>query len=262
MGVSLAALARTSAEPGSDAVAVENADGGGAFVIVCDHASNRFPPEYGYLGLSAAEREAHIAWDPGALGVARHLSRMLDAPLVYGTVSRLVIDCNRALDAPDLIATVSETTVIPGNARLTDEERRRRIAAIHVPFHSAIDAVIDTRLVAGRATAVVGIHTFTPVYSGVSRPWEVSLIFDRDHRLSDILIAGFRAGGLNVGVNEPYSPADRVYYTLSRHAEARGLSPAMIEIRNDLVRSEGEQEEWAARIAGPLSAFAPSVRAA
>jgi predicted N-formylglutamate amidohydrolase len=31
----------------------------------------------------------------------------------------------------------------------------------------------------------------------------------------------------------------------------------MIEIRNDLVRSEGEQGKWAARIAGPLSAFAP-----
>ncbi len=256
MGVSLAALARTSAEPDSDAVGVENADGGGAFVIVCDHASNRFPPEYGFLELSPAEREAHIAWDPGALGVARHLSRHLDAPLVYGTVSRLVIDCNRALDAPNLIATVSETTSISGNAALSDAERRRRIAAIHEPFHRAIDDVVDRRIAAGRTTWLVAVHTFTPVYRGVSRPWQASVIFDRDRSLADIVIDGLRAEGVKVGVNEPYSPADRVYYTLSRHAEAKGLTPLMLEIRNDLVQTSRQEREWARRIAAILGGTA------
>jgi predicted N-formylglutamate amidohydrolase len=242
---------------GTDPVAVENAEGAGRFVILCDHASNEIPGEYGSLGLGAAEREAHIAWDPGALGVARRIARILDAPLVYATVSRLVIDCNRPLDAPDLITTTSETTAVPGNAALSKAERRRRISTIHEPYHRAIDALLDRRLAAGREAALLAIHSFTPVFRGVSRPWEVGVIFDRDRRLADILIAGFRAEGMNVGMNEPYSPADRVFYTLSRHAEARGLSPAMIEIRNDLVRSEGEQGKWAARIAGPLSAFAP-----
>ena len=97
------------------------------------------------------------------------------------------------------------------------------------------------------------MHSFTRVYRGIERPWEISLIFDRNRRLADALIAGFAAEGLNVGVNEPYSPADRVYYTLSRHAEARGLDCAMIEIRNDLVRSERAEAEWAERIAGILS---------
>jgi len=255
-------VARTSAEPVLDSVAVENADGQGAFVLLCDHASNRIPREYGFLGLSPEQREMHIAWDPGALGVSHRLSRMLDAPLVHSTVSRLVIDCNRSLDSPDLIATVSETTAIPGNASLSPAECRRRIAAIHEPFHNAVDKLVEERLSAGRATALIGMHSFTPVYRGVSRPWEVAFIFDRNRRLSDLLIHGLKAAGLSVGVNEPYSPADRVYYTLSRHAEARGLDCAMIEIRNDLVRGADREEEWASRLAALLVSVDFSARAA
>ena len=246
----------------NETVVVENRAGLSRFLILCDHASNHFPPEYGFLGLSPAERETHIAWDPGALGVARHLSDRLNAPLVYSTISRLVIDCNRALDAPDLIATISETTRIPGIANLTANERQRRIDTIHATFHSAVDSVLDARTAEGRATAVIGMHTFTPIYRGVSRPWDVSLIFDRDQRLSGPLIDLLKGEGLSVGVNEPYSPADRVFYTLGRHAEARGLAPAMIEIRNDLVRTPRDQQEWAERLGRMLGTLTLSSRAA
>lgn len=254
MGVSLQSMARNGAGSGTATVGLENADGRGAFVIVCDHASNRFPPEFGFLGLSPAEREAHIAWDPGALGVARHLSGLLDAPLVYGNVSRLIIDCNRPLDAPDLIAEISETTTIPGNTALPESERRRRIAAVHEPFHRTVDDVVEDRLNAGRATTLIAIHSFTPTYRGVARPWEIGILFDRSRRIADVLIGGLKSAGLNVGINQPYSPADRVYYTLSRHAEARGLDCAMIEIRNDLVRTSRAEAEWAERIGRIASA--------
>ena len=157
-------------------------------------------------------------------------------------------------DAPDLIPTISETTRIPGNAGITEAERNRRIAAIHVPFHDAIDAVIDRRLAVRRPTAVIGVHSFTRVYKGVARPWDVGVLFDSNRRLADRLIDGFSAAGLNVGVNQPYSPADRVYYTLSRHAEARGLDCVMIEIRNDLVASPRDEADWAGRLAALLPA--------
>ncbi len=252
-GACLEASPQAAIVSAMEPVAVENADGAGPFVVVCDHASNFIPPEYADLGLTPAEREAHVAWDPGALGVARVLARMLHAPLVHSTISRLVIDCNRPLDAPDLIAARSETTVIPGNARLADAERRRRIAAIHAPYHDAIERLIDDRLAAGRETALLAVHSFTPVFHGTARPWQVGVIFDRDRTLADKLIDGLKAAGAAVGVNEPYSPADRVYYTLSRHAEARDLSCAMIEIRNDLIRSEAEQADWAERIGAHLA---------
>jgi predicted N-formylglutamate amidohydrolase len=249
-------MARDGAGSGFAAVGRENADGRGAFVIVCDHASNRFPPEFGFLGLSPAEREAHIAWDPGALGVAQHLSRLLDAPLVYGKVSRLIIDCNRDPGAPDAIVekSVVSGVAIPGNAALPDSERRRRIATVHEPFHRAIDDLVEARLNAGRVTALIAVHSFTPALGGIERPWEIGILFDRSRHLADLLIGGLKASGLNVGVNQPYSPADRVYYTLSRHAEARGLDCAMIEIRNDLVRAAASEMEWANRIAAIVSA--------
>jgi predicted N-formylglutamate amidohydrolase len=233
---------------------VENRAGAGPFVILCDHASNGVPAEYAALGLSPAELEAHIAWDPGALGVSRRLLQALDAPLVHCAVSRLVIDCNRPLDAPDLIAATSEATEIPGNTDITDLERRRRIASVHAPYHAAIDQLIGERLDAGREVALVAVHSFTPVYRGTARPWEIGVLFDRDRRLADPLIAAFEADGLKVGINEPYSPADRVYYTLTRHGEERGLGCVMLEIRNDLIRSDAEQAKWV----GPIPAGLPN----
>ena len=235
--------------------AVENAAGASPFVILCDHASNTIPAEFGTLGVGEAERSAHVAWDPGALGVSRHLARLLDAALVYATVSRLVVDCNRPLDAPDLIVVTSDATAIPGNASLSDAARRRRVEVIHIPYHAAIEGLIEERLATGRETALIAVHSFTPVYRGKSRPWEVGVIFDRDRSLADPLIEGFRAAGLTVGVNEPYSPADRVYYTLTRHAEERGLAAVMVEIRNDLIRDDAGEREWATRLFQALGAL-------
>jgi len=245
-------MPRTHENDAFEPVAVENRAGRGPFVIVCDHASNVIPSEYAALGLTPQALQTHIAWDPGALGVSRRLARLVDAPLVHCRVSRLVIDCNRPLDAPDLIVTQSETTAIPGNATLSDPERRRRIAGVHAPYHAAVEALVDARLDAAMPTSLIAVHSFTPVYRGVSRPWEIGVLFDRDRTLAAHLIAAFSAADLVVGINEPYSPADRVYYTLTRHAEARGLSCAMLEIRNDLIRSEAAEAAWAERIAAAL----------
>jgi len=77
------------------AVAVERGEARSPIVLVCDHASNHLPLDYGSLGLTAENLRKHFAWDPGALGVSRHLSELLDAPLVYGCVSRLVLDVSR-----------------------------------------------------------------------------------------------------------------------------------------------------------------------
>lgn len=237
-------------------VALENGGGRGGFVFVCDHASNRIPPEFGTLGLDASARGGHIAWDPGALAVARGLARRLDGPLLHGTVSRLVVDCNRALDAADLIVTESDGVVVAANAGLGAAERRRRIDAVHRPYHAALAALLDGRAAAGRPTALVAVHSFTPVFGGRPRPWQAGIVFDRDRRLADPLVAGLAAEGVTVGVNQPYAPADGVYHTVGRHGEGRGLACAMIEIRNDEIAGPDGQDRWAARLAGLLAAAA------
>lgn len=237
-------------------VRVTNRAGSSPFVLVCDHASNWLPPEYGTLGLPDTDMLRHIAWDPGALPVALKMADRLDAALVEAGVSRLAIDCNRPLEAPDLIPPVSETTLIPGNAALSEEDRTERIALSWQPFHDAIEDLVEERLAAGRETCMVSIHSFTPVYKGVERPWEIGIVHDDDQRLSAPLIAALKAiGRFAVGDNQPYSPADRVYFTLERHARTRGLPCAMIEIRNDVIADGEGQQRWAELLADLFGAI-------
>lgn len=237
-------------------VQVFNAQGRSPFVLACDHASNRIPSAYGNLGLSPHQRLMHIAWDPGALAVALRVSDLLDAPLVASTVSRLVIDCNRTHDARDLVPTVSERTEIPGNADIGDNDRRTRIEAFHAPFHAALTALLDARKAAGVPTVLVTVHSFTPVYKDVARPWPIGLIHARDEgftrAFSDALVAD--TPGLNVGWNQPYSALSGVTFTLEHHGDGRGLEATMIEIRNDEILEPDGVALWAGRLARCLSA--------
>jgi predicted N-formylglutamate amidohydrolase len=236
-------------------IVAENPEGSGPFVFVCDHASNRIPEDYQSFGFAEDALTTHIAWDPGALGVARHLSARFDGPLFWPDVSRLVIDCNRAPAAKTLIVTESEDREVTANRALTEAERLRRLEQIHGPYHEAIDTCLARRFGRGEPTALVAIHSYTPVYFGKARPWHVGIVFGEDRRLADILIRGLEADpALCVGINEPYAPADQVYYTVERHSGSNRLPAAMIEIRNDEIGDQDGQRRWADRLADILSA--------
>ena len=238
------------------AVLVTKARGQSPFVIVCDHASNRIPAQYGDLGLSMTERVSHIAWDPGALAVSRALADRLDAPLVQSTVSRLIIDCNRDLDAPDLIWTLSENTRIAANENLSPEERRFRIDHYHRPFHASIETLLEARRHAGRETILVCMHSFTPVYNGVARPWPIGLIHGTDPRFTQALRDALAddAPALDIGWNQPYAALNGVTLTLEKHGDARGLEATMIEIRNDEILEPAGVDQWSDRLARCLQA--------
>lgn len=218
-------------------------------LLVCDHAANRIPDHYAGLGLSGELLRDHVAWDIGAWDLACLLADLLDAPLVGASASRLLIDPNRDLAAPDLIPTHAEGLPIPGNQALDRAEREARYAAYHVPFHAAIEAILKE---SSRFCAIVSIHSFTPVLFGKSRPWNAGVLHSEDTRLADLLLAGFaRNSELRVGRNEPYGPGDGVYYTLDRHAAGRAT--AMIEVRNDALRDDIGRHRWARLLADALS---------
>ena len=222
-------------------------------VIVCDHADNRVPAEYGDLGLPAAEFTRHIAYDPGAAAVTRRLAARLGAPAVLSTFSRLLIDPNRGEDDPTLIMRLSDGAVVPGNAGVDGGERARRIARFHAPYHAAIDAAIVRAIAAGHVPAIFSVHSFTPVWRGVPRPWHAGVLWDADPRLAVPLIAALRAdAALVVGDNEPYAGA-LFGDTLHRHATTRGLAHALIEIRQDLIADEAGIAGWVARLAAMLT---------
>jgi len=247
------AQAMADQAPGDAVVEVINPGGRGPVVLACEHASHAMLAETGSLGLPPAALTSHVAWDPGALAVARHMARLLDAPLVASRVSRLVYDCNRPPDAPDAMPARSEAYDIPGNAALTAAERSRRAETIYTPFHATLAACLDKQAAAiGHVPALVTVHSFTPVYKGVRRILDLGVLHDADARLADALLATAAlgpGGGLAVRRNEPYGPADGVTHTLVRHGTAWRRLNAMLEIRNDRIADEIGQRAWATRLA-------------
>ncbi len=240
----------------NDAVEVINPGGGGGLILVCEHASNHIPDEYGGLGLTPAQQQAHIAWDPGALPVARELSRLFDAPLVAARQSRLLYDCNRPPEAPDAIPARSETHDIPGNRALDEVSRRGRIARIYQPFHETLASTIAS---AGGGTgagpAMITVHSFTPVFAGRHRDVEIGVLHDSDSRLADAMLGIAPQHTIRkVARNDPYGPEQGVTHTLRRHALPAGLVNVMIEIRNDLIATPDDQLAMAAMLHGWLAA--------
>ncbi len=248
-------MSDTRLEIGEAAQVVEtvNPDGLGPVVLACEHASSFIPPEFGGLGLNSDALDSHIAWDPGALAVATHLSRLLDAPLVAQRVSRLVYDCNRPPSAADAIPARSEIYSVPGNAGLSDGEKQERTRRFYEPFHQALGACLDARMAANEAPILVTIHSFTPVYFGARRDVEFGILHDNDSRLADVMLgpAGQAAGPVTRR-NEPYGPEHGVTHTLKLHGLSRGIANVMLEIRNDLIATLQGQIEWADRIADLL----------
>ena len=228
----------------------KNAAGRSPFLLTSDHYGRRLPKALGDLGVSEGELARHIAWDIGIAGVAEALSDHLDAHLIAQRYSRLVIDCNRPPAVASSIPVLSEATTIPGNEGLSPEEAARRRREIFDPYHARIGEVIDARMHDARPTVLVALHSFTPVYAGVPRPWHIGTLYHRDTTLPPLLLRALRAeGDLVVGDNEPYAVSDITDYTIPLHGEARGLANTGIEIRQDLIADRSGQQQWAERLA-------------
>lgn len=237
----------TSSE--GEAVAVDNATALSGFVFVCEHASSTLPASAGTLGLSAEALSSHIAWDPGALAVAKMLATKLDGTLVHQRFSRLLYDCNRPPESPAAMPEKSEIYEIPGNRDLTPAERYARTAAFYVPFHDQVSHEIARVVASGRQPVVVTVHSFTPVYFGKQREVEIGVLHDADSRLADAMLDASSGGPYRVERNSPYGPEDGVTHSLRLHAIPYGHPNVMIEVRNDLISNTVDQEIMADHLA-------------
>ncbi|MBJ7534611.1 N-formylglutamate amidohydrolase [Rhodomicrobium vannielii ATCC 17100] len=224
-------------------------------LVLCDHATNLMPPEYGKLGLDDVQLNRHIAYDIGALGIAREIGRRLRATVVSSRFSRLLIDPNRGEDDPTLIMRISDGAVVPGNTHVDEAEVERRIAAFFRPYHAAVAAEIDAMLARGQIPVIFSMHSFTNVWRGVPRKWHAAVLWDKDPRLPIPTLKQLRERtGFEIGDNEPYSGFLR-NDTIFRHATLRGLPNVLVEVRQDLIREEAGQLEWAAILADSLAAI-------
>jgi predicted N-formylglutamate amidohydrolase len=232
----------------------------GPWLVTCDHAMNTVPQAVGggTLGLPQADMVRHIAYDPGAAGVAMVLGEALGGPVVTSNFSRLVVDPNRGEDDPTLLMRIYDGTVIPGNRHADAEEIERRMALCYRPYHAAVAEVAARR----DDTVICAVHSFTRQLRGrPERPWHVGVLHSHlDSRLAEALIARLKAeGDIVVGDNQPYGghlPGDAI----DRHALRHGRANVLIELRQDLIETAEQQRGWAGRLAPLLQGALHDIR--
>ncbi len=218
-------------------------------ILVCDHARNALPENYGTLGLPQEQLERHIGYDIGVEEVTRRLAERLNVPAALALYSRLLIDPNRGADDPTLVMRLSDGAVVPGNAYVDNVEIERRKNTYYFPYHNALKALIDDALASGIVPAILSIHSFTPAWKGVPRPWHAGILWDKDGRFATPLISALQHDeSLVVGDNEPYT-GELEGDTMNTHGTKRGLAHALIEIRQDLIADEAGIAEWTDRLA-------------
>lgn len=214
-------------------------------LLVCDHASRRFPQALGTMGLDPVARICHLAWDIGAGQLTEMLAESLGYTAVLAEYSRLVVDCNRNLMDPSAFLEFGDGVVVPGNRNLNQQQKDARASEIYWPYHYAVDVEIKRLSAIDYPPALFAIHSFTPVMNGVSRPWEIGILWDADRPTAEIVIEGFREAGYFVGDNEPYSGKAPMDFTIDHHAEAANLPHVGIEIRQDLISDRAGVETLA-----------------
>jgi len=217
-----------------------NPEGRFPLVLTCEHASFALPQEYQNLGLSPAEVQRHIGWDIGARSVVTLLSQALDAPAICSEYSRLLVDCNRDLSDHDLIVRESDSTVVPGNRDVSEEEYEKRVNLFYRPYHEAIDKVLAGRT--GTPQTLLSIHSFTPVMGKKERLFDLGVLFDRYDDLAREMGARLGHDGHRVRYNEPYSGYDGLIFSARSHGERNSLVYLELEINNSLIATtEGAQ---------------------
>ena len=224
-------------------------DSSNALVFLVDHAMNHVPPAYGDLGLPQSAYARHIAYDIGVEALVRGLAARLDATAVMATYSRLLIDPNRGEDDPTLIMKLSDGAIIPANHPLTPEERESRLNNWHRPYHQAITDTLDAvEAASGKTAMVISVHSFTPFWKNVARPWHAGLLWDSDPRVTEPFMELLSADpDLVVGDNEPYEGAmknDCMY----RHCTVKGRAHTLLEIRQDLIGDDKGIQDWIDRL--------------
>lgn len=224
-------------------------------LLVCDHASDRFPKSLGDMGLDPFARRCHLAVDIGAGALTESLAESLGVTAVLQNYSRLVIDCNRQLMDPGAFLEYGDGILVPGNRNLHQADKDLRADALYWPYHRAIDEQVKRLHSLGPAPAFVAIHSFSPVLNGESRAWQIGVLWDKDERLRHLFLEGFREAGYYVGDNVPYSGKAPQDFTIDHHAEEINLPHVGIEIRQDMLRNK----KGIAQIAGVMHKIIKSI---
>jgi len=228
-------------------------------LLIADHAGLAIPERLKGLGVDFDSIADHRWHDVGSRALTQRLAEKLAVPAVLANYSRLVIDLNRTPESinsvyqpsPDIPSCISETIdgiTIPANKNMPEEDRKQRLSGIFDAYHGRVDQELRRIKQQGILPALISIHSFTPYYEGQERPWHIGTLWYRDQRMAQPFMQNLRAQNpdMMIGDNEPYSLQDERYwqwnYSTRVHAEEQHLPNILIEVRNDLLRTEGQIE--------------------
>jgi len=140
-------------------------------LLTCEHGGNEIPKRWARHFRGQSKRlGTHEGLDIGAAAVAERLSRVLRAPLLLATTSRLVVDLNRSLDNPTLFSDVTRA--------LSEDERREILEEHYLPHRTAVERAVALATSKRISVIHVGVHSFTPVLRGIRRDCDVGLLYD------------------------------------------------------------------------------------
>ena len=215
-----------------------------SFLVTCEHGGNRIPAPYRSLFRGhAALLETHRGYDPGALLMARELSRALRAPLAISTVSRLLIDLNRSIGHPQLFSAMTRGAPPQARRSIIDEH--------YLPFRGQVERAVARAVSRGRRVIHVSSHSFTPKLHGQVRRADVGLLYDPRRRGEARLCARWKAAladlapELRVRRNYPYAgKGDGLTSYLRRHFPPGVYVGVELEVNQKIVFAAGRR--WAA----------------
>ena len=232
-------LSESDIEP----VEVVNPDSGSPLILLCEHAGSAIPKALGTLGVDKSVMASHRASDLGAERLARRLAERLRAPLIIQQYSRLVIDSNRPPGTQGSIPEFSDDEPIHGNCNLSSEEKDFRRTEIFDPMDRAIEELFNIR----PRRAAFSIHSFTPRFNGMTRPWHAGFLSRQNTETAERMrsIVKRSSPGSVVALNEPYRIDDETDWFIPVHVEPRGIAHCLIEVRNDQLASSEGASHWA-----------------
>lgn len=199
-------------------------------LVTCEHGGNRIPPEFASWFEGRQEAlESHRGYDIGALTMAHELAAAFDAPLVYSTTSRLLVDLNRSRRHPRLhsewIAAAPESV------------RKAIVARYYLPYRSEVESRVAQAIASGARVLHLSSHSFTPVWAGAQRRCDVGLLFDprraQESRVARAWQQAMRTAdpALFVRRNHPYRGiADGLTTTLRRRFDGEDYLGLEIEV--------------------------------
>lgn len=140
-------------------------------IISCEHAGNKIPEQYQSLFDGVDEiLHSHRGWDPGSLELAQTLAEKTNSELFAHPFTRLFIELNRSIGHPKLFSEFTRS--------LNKSERESIIETYYLPHRNTVIEAIKQNALQNRPTIHISVHTFTPVFDGKERDFEIGLLYD------------------------------------------------------------------------------------